>query len=326
MWAFISFFVKSGCMTALLFSYSALAETARTITPPDVFQHVARVHEELALLRFHMGKPAAIKQHQFITITGVAPREVYFQALTLYDKSNQFVFDHQRTRSMPISVPNHAIKPVDVFNVVNLSLEKVRAVKAHLNISTTINEPVLDNTKTPTDVLISVIGANREINTLLDQQFTPKHVFKEVTLAIGYTAQILSSFPNIEHIPSAEPIQAGIKPSDVYERLLGCYERIRIIAKRSNIKMLTLLVNVEKLNIVPSDVYDIASLVVSELAFIHSISAGLSPPRDTYDSGRKFPSHVYQRVSILEAQIKLLEIATKNAPNWLASRSIKASN
>ena len=291
-----------------------------------MFQHVARVHEELALLRFHMGKPAAVKQHQFITVTGAAPREVYFQALTLYDKSNQFAFDHLRIRSMSISAPSYAIKPADVFNVVNSSLERLRAVKAHLNISATISEPALDKTKTPTDVLISVIGASREISILLDQQFTPKHVFKEVTLAIGYTASILSQFPNVERIPSAEPIQIGIKPSAVFERLIGCYERIRIIAKRSNIKILTLVVNLEKLDVIPRDVYDIASLVVSELAFIHSVSGDLPPPRDTYDPGRKFPSHVYQRVSILEEQLRLLDMATKNSTTWLSNRSKKDPN
>ena len=72
--------------------------------------------------------------------------------------------------------------------------------------------------------------------------------------------------------------------------------------------MLALEVEAEELAVVtPSDVYDVASLLVAELAHLHRQFPDAEPPHETYYPGRKFPSHVYQRVGILESQLIELE-------------------
>ena len=67
----------------------------------------------------------------------------------------------------------------------------------------------------------------------------------------------------------------------------------------------------------PSDVYDIVSLLVSELAFLHAALPGAEPPHKSYFPGRKFPSDVYQRVGILEKQLAQLESLVERQPDWL---------
>ncbi len=56
------------------------------IEPPDVFVHVALVRAELELIRLELGKPKS-KQKE-LPIFDAQPREVYFQAQTLFRKTD----------------------------------------------------------------------------------------------------------------------------------------------------------------------------------------------------------------------------------------------
>ena len=67
----------------------------------------------------------------------------------------------------------------------------------------------------------------------------------------------------------------------------------------------------------PADVYDVASLMVAELNHLHSRLPSGKPPRQVFAPGRKFPSHVYQRVGLLEVQLEQLEKLVRKSPGWL---------
>ena len=75
--------------------------------------------------------------------------------------------------------------------------------------------------------------ANRQLNLLLDERFAPSDVFQQVTLAVGYTAQLLKPYPGAELIPEEPVFDPGKTPGDVYRRLLGCFENLREIAAAS---------------------------------------------------------------------------------------------
>ena len=82
--------------------------------------------------------------------------------------------------------------------------------------------------------------------------------------------------------------------------------------------MLRLEVDEERVAAVaPSDVYDIAALLVSELNYLHTQRKGAEPPRKVFNPGRKLPSHVYQRIGVLCKQMKRLEARVKANPDWL---------
>ena len=121
----------------------------------------------------------------------------------------------------------------------------------------------------------------------------------------------------------------GKRPRDVYLRLVGCFNRIREIADRSGLEILELEVDGTKKaaeNAEPGDVYDIASLLVSELAFLHSQLKNGKPPREVFFAGRKFPSHVYQRAGILEKQLEKLEKLAAAEPGLLRSSAEKSAD
>ena len=294
------------CMSLLPFFVAPLpchaGPETQDIAPADVFVRVALVRSELELIRNEMCKPGDDRPE--LRVSDAAPREVFFQALTLVRKADRLAFEQLRERTPLPEPPIGEIRPADVFAVVDSALARVRRVKEALGIANQVREIPRDSTKQPTDVFRSIVQANRQLNLLLDREFNPSDVYEQVTVAISYASPLLARFPGVTTIPPPPRFERGKVPGDVYQRLVGCFERTRRIAEGLGIQVLALEVGAEELAVVtPSDVYDIASLLVAELAHLHTQFRDVAPPHETYYPGRKFPSHVYQRVGILESQL-----------------------
>ncbi len=287
------------------------------ITPAHVFMHVTRAHRELDLIRKEMGMPKI--NVSGIVVRNAAPREVFYHALTLFRKANRFSFEQIRIERAETPTPKGIIYPRHVFAMVDEAMQMILGVKTSLEIDEVIEQPTLDATLTPSDVFLNIISLNRQLNRMLDKRFAPKDVFQRVSLAIGYSAKLLAQFPDSKRIPLAEIRQRGKTPSDVFYRLVRSYAIIRDIGTRSGLNMLEMdVTGIDNRLIVPSDVYDIASLMVSELAHVHAQLKDKMPPRAVYNPGRKFSSHVYQRVGILEAQLLELNTRVGNSSDWLS--------
>lgn len=185
-------------------------------------------------------------------VQNAEPREVFYQAINLFEKSNQLAFDQIRVRNERPNTPKGQIQPSDVYNVVDQALARIGEVKAELNITTAVTTPVTDSIHTPTDVFLAIVQANRQLNLLLDQRFAPKDVFRQVSQAIGYSARLLAYFPNSKRIPNSDPLQQGKRPFDVFQRLVACYHLIHIIGEQSGLAMLHLDTYATEIGIVPS--------------------------------------------------------------------------
>lgn len=283
---------------------------AEEIKPPHVFSRIQQVLGELELLRYEMGKP---KTEQLgIRVTGAAPREVYFQALTLFRKANRLSFEKARQKIEEPPSPSGEITPAVVIKVVGLALERIRLVKKKLRITETVDFSPVDETRKPSHVFLAIVHANRQINLLLDIQFSPSEVFQQVTQAVAFTSRLLERWsPEVARFtPDPPPFERGKTPSDVYHRLTVCMELIGKITHRLKIKIIhldTKQISMER--VTPSDVYDLASLVVSELSHLHSLLKDSKPVHLAYYPGFKLPSDVFQRVGILEAQLSELHKA-----------------
>lgn len=289
----------------------------KEIEPPEVYVNVGLVLKELELLRFEMGRPKNIQVK--IGVEGAAPREVYFQALTMFRKADRLCFEHTRDRDEPPKRPKGEIRPRHVFEMVSAARERIHRVSTKLRIDMDSVKPdPVDDSILPNDVFQSIVQANRQLNLMLDQRFSPSDVFQQVTSGVNYASDLLSEFPNEEPIPPTPKYMSGKVPADVYRRLLQCQKKLRDISVRSGLAALEVTLDENAIERVePSDVYDIASLVVSELAYLHDHLDDPPVPRRVYYPGRKFPAHVFQRAGILEAQVEKLEELTKANPDWL---------
>jgi hypothetical protein len=303
-------------LTLILQLISGVSTAHGQLQPPDVYVQVGIVRAELELIRLEMGKPQS--EGQSVLISEASPREVFFQALTLFTKANRLCYEHVRTEAPAPLTPQGVIEPAHVHGVVVAALTQLRLVKEELGITESVPTPARDDAKTPTDVIRSILLANHQLDRLLDRRYAPSDVYEQVTLAIGYTARLLASFPGATRIPPAPELERRKRPADVYDRLIGCFGRVRSIAEHSGLNIARLDRNdVVGMEIAPGDVYGMATLVVSELAHIHSQVVDTEAPVRTYYPGQKLPSHVYQRVGTLEAQLIELGKQVLAAPQWL---------
>ena len=293
--------------------------TSKPIEPADVFVLVGVVRAELELIRIEMGKPSDAAEQ--INVTNAAPREVFFQALSLFRKANRLCYEHTRTDLSEPSSPTDAIRPQHVYGVVEAALNQIRKVKGQLGIPERVVMPARDDSRTPTDVFRSILLASRQLNTLLDRQFTPSDVFEQVTLSVSLGARLLARFPDAARIPPTPPYERRKKPTDAFSLLIECFQVVRSIASISDLPIAT-LARVENDEVVnPGDVYGMATLLVSELVYLHARDADSEPPVQTYYPGRKVPADVYQRTGILLTQLRSLEKLARAHPDWLNSRN-----
>lgn len=277
---------------------------------------------ELELIRVEMGRPSEARPA--ISVDNVSPREVLFQARALFRKTDRLCFEQTRERAEVPQLPSGAIESADVLAVVEAAHERLRRVKANLAIEA--SPPVASSSpdKTPTDIYRAIVQANRQTNLLLDRPFSPSDVYQEVTRAIAYASRLLAHFPGATRIPSPPDFERGKRPADVYRRLASCFQRLHTVAAISGLEMLTFVdEGLGNETVSPSDVYDVATLVVSELAYFDSRLETGREPREVYFPGRKLPSHAFQRAGILERQLEELTVRVQEQPDWLGGRTGK---
>jgi len=282
------------------------------IEPPDVYVDTLLVRDEIELIRLEMGRPKDTRRE--IGVANAAPREVFFQALTLFHKANRLSFELTRERAELPEKPIGTIRLAHVRDVLEAVLERLRRVKGVLGSLEQSRKRARDPAKTHADVFRSIVQANRQVNLLLNEPYAPSDTFQQVTLAVGYAAQLRTQFAGTR-MPEAPAFERRKRPADVYHRLIECFARVRAVMQHSGLNVLTLDRHPETAT--SSDVYDIASLIVSELSFLHSHLDGVLAPPDASYPGRKFPSDVYQRAGLLEALLSDLQALVETSPSWL---------
>ena len=119
---------------------------------------------------------------------------------------------------------------------------------------------------------------------------------------------MLAELTDHRPVPDAPRIVNGKTPKDVYFRLLDCLTILSGIYELNGLE--TLHVDTRSIDpkaITPSDVFDVASLLVARLDFIYRHLGVETAPMRPYYPGRKFPFEVYQRAGLLKAQLRALE-------------------
>jgi len=272
----------------------------RKITPAHVFAHAGLLQGEIEILRQYLGKP---KNNQLdLPIEHAHPREVYFQAVTLLKKMDKFCFEQILRRG---SIPAHPVgetQPKDVYGLIDASLSFVKRIKLKLHIQDKAIKEKIDKGKTPTDVFNRVIQMNRQLNLMLVYRFSSSDVFQKVSDASNLANVMLHKFSKNKKLKISEPKYVNKKSSpNVYAELLSCITILEAISKNLDVEMLKLKRDEVKIgHQTPSDVFDMASIVVSELSNMRRKYLTTDNPNVTDFPGKKIPSDVYQKVGLLK--------------------------
>jgi len=282
------------------------------ITPADVYVEVQRVGLQVMQLGKFMGIPEP--EPLGINLSMATPHDVYFQAQALATKANRLSFEILRKTVGLQPFPGGVIKPDDVKHTIITALVTIIDVNKALGVQGNGRKIIFERDISPSDVFEKIMAINRHLSLLLERRFTPSDVYEVINFAIGYSVNLLTLYPETDRLPQKEKHQKNKQPVDVYNRLRKCLVIIERIYNEEDLGILDIdFSNLNENHISPSDVYDMAMLIVAQLNFLHKhyrIRRGL---RDPFYPGRRFPSDVYQQVSVLEQQLVTLHSRTVRA-------------
>ena len=294
-----------GAATAFLVWISPLS-VAQTISNTDLHNLASQIAEEIEYIREVMGRP--YDDSPRLPVGDVSQLEVYYQAQTLFRKTNQLAREYAdipRTAAPP--VPDAELRPEDTYSVLTGVLDQVRQVEGVLGIDTEVE--IQERTSaSATGVFQTILDTNRQLNLLINEPILPRDVFGQVTLAVLYSAAILAHHGAEDLVPEAEPFDGYKRPGDVYALLLNSIDLLTRVATEAGVSVLTLSSrrNIPD-DVEPGHVYDIARILVAGLAQV----AGALDAEDVFpDLGQPeliFPTQVYARATVLRNQLEQID-------------------
>ena len=188
----------------------------QSITPADVLARVELVRKELDDIRFEMGKPKSLEVG--LLVKEASPHEVFFQAKTLDQKVARLASElTEQTEPLEEKDAPSDIHPFHVWKVVDTSLRRILSLKQELGLTLTNSEALPDANTSPTQVFFVIGLANKQLNLMLLHQFSPKDVAEQLSLGMGYTANLLRKFsPDTTQAPLPS-LERGRLPWDSYK-------------------------------------------------------------------------------------------------------------
>ncbi|MCZ0952350.1 MAG: hypothetical protein OXJ56_07180 [Rhodospirillaceae bacterium] len=295
-------FRRFNVAAALILCMSSLAH-AQSVENPDVYALASQVADEIELIREVMGRP--FDDSPRLPATGVSQFEVYFQAQTLFRKSNQLAQEFAGTARVPAPpVPEGELEPGDTQAVVAAALEQVMLVKEALGIDMQLPEQSRGSASA-TGVFMTILDTNRQLNLLIDVPILPRDVHEQVTLAVLYSAAILANLGVEDYVPDAEPFDGYRRPADVYRLLLNSADALSRMAEKSGVSILRLSSrrNIPD-DIEPGHVYDVARILVAGLAIVSDALDAQDVFPDLEQPELIFPTQVYARATVLLQQLE----------------------
>lgn len=269
------------------------------IRPAHCHARARRLLADITAIREEMGRSEDARP--IPEIVGAQPREVYFEALATWNKAERLATElgvqDPRTPAAPPRLAE--LKPGHVMQLLDAIFEEVSDIRVRLKLDKGAAEPAVEAERQPSDVLMTLIRCNRELSRMLEQPFSPSDVYRQIALASAYAARLGSA-------ADLAPYESRKKPADVYARLEACLALASsVISKRGGS---ALTARGMPTDVLPGDVYDLASLVLGELAYLHDSAQNVVPlyafePRA---SGHVLPSHCYQLAATLERQLSAL--------------------
>lgn len=266
------------------------------VQPAHCYARAQRLLAETVSIRDEMGR--AEDGRPSPEITGAQPREVYFEALDAWRKVHRLAEEIgvSSLATLPPAPALREVRPGHVLGVIDGVLATVGEIRQRLGITEAAKEPAIESSRQPSDVLLTMIRVNRELSRCLERPFAPRDVFETVALASAYATALGAS------VPVAELVRKK-KPADCYARLEACLDKVTALIRKKGESALEERGTPKE--VVPGDVYDLASLVLGELAFLHALTPNAAPVHafEPAPSGHRLPAHVDQLARTLEAQL-----------------------
>jgi hypothetical protein len=269
------------------------------IKPAHCHALAQRLLAETRAIREEMGRSEDTRA--IPEITGAEPREVYFAAIVAWRKAARLASELgvEAARRLPPTPSLRDLRPGHVLQVLEGAGAQLDDIKQRLSIGERAPDAPIETSRQPSDVLMTVVRINRELSRALERPFTPSDVFTTVSLASRY-AERLGATAN------PAPFERSRQPAHCYERLDACLTKAAALVAKRGGKALAARGAPE--DVQPGDVYDLANLVLGELAYLHALTPDAQPlyAFEPPTGGHRLPAHVHQLARTLEAQLAAL--------------------
>lgn len=293
--------------------------TNQEITSEHTYTRIAQGLEELEALRLEMGRNKDARVS--IQVRDALAREVFYHAHTVHRKANQLCVELGAVSvSTPMPpVPSRA-QAADVLKVLDSARERIAMARAYLRLEGETTRPELPGPLVPsvgkdaTDVLTGCLLASRQLNVMLTQGFASREAHERLVRALVVSERLLATH-GLE-LPQPPALQRRKFPRDVFQLLWEVCEDLQRTLTVSGV--IALQMDRGFVGEQPTDVYDIASLILSELEFLTTfLPPSSSAPFVTTTPSPILPAHNFRRALQLQAAIKALGEAVDAKPGWL---------
>ncbi|MEQ8786476.1 MAG: hypothetical protein RIC55_09260 [Pirellulaceae bacterium] len=287
----------------------------------EAYLRVQRLRAEIDLLRVEMGceraKPLPLH------FANASRHDVHYQVRILVEKLQRLA---EEWGQEVVPAPNDDLYDAqqrELSPLLDAAQRRVESLKAAVGVEHVsppaphvTGEHVAGEQVTEDELFEAVVAANRQINRLFDAAFAPRDVYRQVTVCVAYASSLLAPFPSATRIPPEPAFEHAKRPTDVFRRLLECYDILHGTCARRRISILEIRAEGPIDSVAPSEVYDLAGLLASQLARLDGLVNHQPTTRCWYTPGRKLPSHVFQRVGLLERQLLELDAHVDDNPQW----------
>lgn len=269
-----------------------------TITPSDVLARTKFLQEHLEQIRLAMGRPPP--PEPLIRVDHAEPREVLFMAYNVRRRVAQLAYEHLRTHPDWREPLPPQIRAFEVYDFVDKSLIEVLNIQRHLGIETAVVEHAQDESVTPSQVFEALLRVGALVDVLTKKESDSTALFEPATYCVHIAQQVHLRLVQgrMPETPSFEPNKT---PGDVFDRLVQVYERTRRLAEKAGRATLDLEVVEQERWVTTDEASDLLALVVAELLWLHGRVQGAEDPVAGYPVEGKLPSHLYQRLGLLQA-------------------------
>ncbi len=254
-------------------------------------------------------------------------RDVYDILLTLYGKTDKLAYEQTGTRGDFFSNVNvAAISPQDILNLAENAGKRLDQVLARHGLTpVAAGAPASpanaagseDSGDAGTAVYRKAVALNKRLNRLLANKTTPADIYRQLTWAVNSSREILAVFPEAAKVEEP-PLRQGKTPAEVYTALIHIFRVISDILRTSGFMAMEIPYAVldDVTSITVDDVYDLATVLASQLAFLRSRLKHRNLMPGVYYPGPKTMDDDYQLAGLLKAYADELYFNIVDA-SWL---------
>ena len=254
-------------------------------------------------MRFVMGAPEVASARW--QVTEATPRHVLYTAQTLFSKVSRLAHEVAGEALLEAPPPT-AITPAAVLEMVSAAHDRLLSLMARVGVEPAGETGIWADAQAATwaDALVELVDANRQLNAMLVHEYRPAEIYDLVVESIAHVAGIADA-----PVPRLPRFTVGKTPTDVYKRLLDCYQLTRQAEALRDMHTLGLNLRRERrrTDVPPSEAYDLARLLLADIAGMARLQsapkAPASLPRPTY----LYSAHVYRLTDVLAGMLETLD-------------------